>query len=45
LNKQLLEAITEQFMTIFPLLHKKVFKAPPVDQMEYHLSPTNMEVL
>jgi len=32
-------------MTIFPLLHKKVFKAPPVDQMEYHLSPTNMEVL
>jgi len=46
MKNELLEVISEHFATaVLPLLHKKIFKAIPVDKLPLHLTPSNVDVL
>ncbi|RED58070.1 MarR family transcriptional regulator [Cohnella lupini] len=45
MNAEIMDTISESFVTVVPLLKKKLFRTFPIDNMPYQLSRSNLEVL
>ncbi len=45
MNAEIMETISESFVTVVPLLKKKLFRTFPIDNMPFQLSRSNLEVL
>ncbi|GAB4260671.1 MarR family winged helix-turn-helix transcriptional regulator [Thermincola ferriacetica] len=45
MNKSVLDKISEDLLSLFPLLHKKLLGRIPTDQLDLHLPPSALQIL